>query len=95
MKKDTHPKYFKEAKVICACGNEFTTGSTQEVIKIELCSVCHPFYTGKQRLVDTEKRVEKFKAKLALTKDVAKTRKGKKAKIATRSKNKKAETTEA
>jgi len=63
MKKDIHPKYNSEAKVICACGNVIVTGSTQDEIKTELCSQCHPFYTGKQKLVDTARRVEKFQAK--------------------------------
>ena len=60
MKADIHPTYFPEAKVICACGNAFTTGATIEEIHVELCSACHPFYTGKQKLVDTSRRVEKF-----------------------------------
>lgn len=63
MKKDIHPTYNKEITVTCACGNTFTTGSTEEEIKTELCSQCHPFYTGKQKLVDSAKRVEKFKQK--------------------------------
>lgn len=63
MKKNTHPTYYPTAKVICACGNNFTTGSIQEEIKTELCSACHPFYTGKQKLIDTARRVEKFTAK--------------------------------
>jgi large subunit ribosomal protein L31 len=60
MKAVIHPKYFPEAKVICACGNTFTTGATVEEIHVELCSNCHPFYTGKQKLLDTSRRVEKF-----------------------------------
>ena len=52
MKRDTHPKYYPKAKVICACGNTFTVGSTQELIEVEICSNCHPFYTGKEKLVD-------------------------------------------
>ncbi len=63
MKKNIHPTYYPKAKVSCACGNTFYTGSTQEEIKTELCSACHPFYTGKQKLVDAARRVEKFKAK--------------------------------
>jgi len=63
MKKDIHPNYNTEAKVTCVCGNEFNTGSTQEELKTELCSACHPFYTGKQKLVDTARRVEKFQAR--------------------------------
>ncbi len=64
MKQNIHPKYNKESKVTCACGNAFTTGSTENEIKTELCSVCHPFYTGKQKLVDTANRVGKFQAKM-------------------------------
>lgn len=63
MKKNTHPTYYPQATATCACGNTFVTGSTQEVIKTELCSACHPFYTGKQKLIDTARRVEKFTAK--------------------------------
>jgi len=65
MKKDIHPKYYPEAKVSCACGASFTTGSTVPELKVELCSACHPFYTGKQKLVDTARRVEKFKTRAA------------------------------
>ncbi len=65
MKKNIHPKYFN-AKVHCACGNEFETGSTIENIKIEICSSCHPFFTGKQKLVDTAGRVERFMRKYKL-----------------------------
>ena len=65
MKKDIHPKYFPEARVICACGNTFTVGSTKDSIKVEICSKCHPFYTGKEKLVDTMGRVEKFRKRLA------------------------------
>jgi len=86
MKKDIHPKYYKEAKVICACGNTFTTGSTLPEIKTELCSACHPFYTGKQKLVDSARRVEKFRAKVEAKAEAAKGRKGKKVKRATRAK---------
>lgn len=64
MKKDIHPEYHSNVKVSCACGNNFETGSTLPEIKTELCSNCHPFYTGKQKLVDTARRVEKFQAKL-------------------------------
>lgn len=61
MKKDIHPTYYPDAKVICACGNTFTVGSTKPELHIEICSNCHPFYTGKQKLVDTAGRVEKFR----------------------------------
>ena len=84
MKDKIHPKYNQKAKVICACGHTFTTGSIQGELKTELCSVCHPFYTGKQKLVDTARRVEKFQAKMEAKKAVAKTRKGKKVKRAAR-----------
>jgi len=61
MKKDIHPKYYTDARVICACGHVFTTGSTQPEIHVEICSNCHPFYTGKQKLMDDRGRVERFK----------------------------------
>jgi large subunit ribosomal protein L31 len=61
MKEKLHPKYYPDAQVICACGNTFTTGSTQKVLKVEVCSQCHPFYTGGQRMIDTGGRVERFK----------------------------------
>jgi large subunit ribosomal protein L31 len=62
MKPDIHPKYLK-ATVRCACGNTFETESTVEEIKVAICSNCHPFYTGKQKLVDTAGRIEKFQKK--------------------------------
>lgn len=86
MKKDVHPTYYSKAKIVCACGNTFVTGSTQEVLQTELCSACHPFYTGKQRLVDSARRVEKFQAKIKARVEVAKTRKGKKIKRAGKAK---------
>ncbi|MFC1687537.1 50S ribosomal protein L31 [Patescibacteria group bacterium] len=61
MKKDIHPTYYPEAKVICACGNNFVTGSTKKEIHVEVCSNCHPFYTGKQKFLDTQRRVDRFK----------------------------------
>ena len=61
MKKDIHPTYHADAKVVCACGNKFTVGSTVKEIHVEICSNCHPFYTGKERLVDTAGRVDRFK----------------------------------
>ncbi len=88
MKNKIHPKYFPNAKVTCACGNSFTSGSTQKEIMVELCSVCHPFYTGKQKLVDTARRVEKFQAKIEAKKEVSKVRKGRKVKRAIRIKTK-------
>jgi large subunit ribosomal protein L31 len=61
MKPKIHPEYYNDAKVICACGNTFTIGSTRKVMKVELCSKCHPFFTGEQRVIDTMGRVERFK----------------------------------
>jgi len=64
MKQNIHPKYNKLANIKCACGATFAAGSTDENISVEICSQCHPFYTGKQELVDTAGRVDKFKARL-------------------------------
>jgi large subunit ribosomal protein L31 len=64
MKKDIHPEYHR-AKVHCACGAEFETGSSLKEIKVEICSQCHPFFTGKHKLMDTAGRVERFKNKYA------------------------------
>ncbi len=61
MKKDIHPTYYKDAKITCACGNSFSIGSTKKEIKVEICSKCHPVYTGKKEFIDTAGRVEKFK----------------------------------
>ncbi len=66
MKEGIHPKYV-ETKVTCGCGNAFTTGSTQAELKLDICNVCHPFYTGKLKYVDTAGRIEKFKTKFAGT----------------------------
>ena len=70
MKKDIHPQWYPKAKVICACGQTFTVGSTKQEIHVEVCSACHPFFTGEMKYVDTMGRVEKFEAKrkLATTK---------------------------
>ncbi len=62
MKKDIHPEYH-EASVTCACGNTFKTGSTKKEIRVEICSQCHPFFTGKQKIVEKGGRVERFKKK--------------------------------
>ena len=64
MKTDIHPEYV-ECKVHCSCGNEFTTRSTVPSLRVELCSECHPFFTGKQKLVDTGGRVDRFNRRLA------------------------------
>ena len=92
MKNEIHPKYNSKAKVICACGNEFVTGSTMDEIKTELCSACHPFYTGKQKLVDSARRVEKFQTKLKVKGELSKTRKGKTVKRAAKAAASKAKT---
>ena len=63
MKQDIHPQYYTDAKVHCACGYSFTVGSTKPEIKLEICSACHPVYTGKKKFLDTAGRVEKFKAR--------------------------------
>ena len=60
MKKEIHPKYYKDAAITCACGATHTIGSTLETIRVELCALCHPFYTGEQKIMDTARRVEKF-----------------------------------
>ncbi len=65
MKRDIHPKYYQNARVACACENTFTIGSTKEYIEVEVCSKCHPFYTGREKLIDTMGRVEKFRKRLA------------------------------
>lgn len=65
MKAEIHPTYYSEAKVSCVCGNSFTTGSILKEINVDICSACHPFFSGKQKMVDTEGRVEKFKRKYA------------------------------
>ena len=63
MKKDIHPKYYEKAKVHCACGHIFTVGATKEEIRVDICSKCHPFFTGEEKLIDTAGRVERFKAR--------------------------------
>lgn len=63
MKTEIHPKYYSEARVTCSCGNSFTVGATVPEIKVEICSNCHPFYTGEEKLIDTAGRVEKFKTR--------------------------------
>ena len=64
MKPDIHPKY-QECKITCACGNNFTTNSTLESLHVDICSACHPFFTGKHKFVDTAGRVEKFQKKFS------------------------------
>ena len=69
MKEDIHPKFFPEAKVACACGNSWTVGSTKPEIRTDVCSECHPFYTGEQRMVDSGGQVERFLKKLERRKE--------------------------
>lgn len=65
MKKDIHPEFFPEAKATCVCGAVFTVGSTSDKISVEICSNCHPFYTGNEKILDAAGRVEKFKTRQA------------------------------
>jgi large subunit ribosomal protein L31 len=65
MKKEIHPTYFPQANVVCSCGNSFTVGATKAELKVEICSKCHPFYTGEEKLIDTAGRVERFKTRRA------------------------------
>jgi large subunit ribosomal protein L31 len=69
MKNDIHPKYYEDAKVTCACGASFVTGSTEPEIHVEICSNCHPFYTGTQKFIDTAGRLDNFKARLKKTEE--------------------------
>lgn len=68
MKQGVHPEWFSEAKVTCACGNTFVTGSTLPEIRVEICSNCHPFFTGQAKLVDTLGQVEKFQKRMEVSK---------------------------
>ena len=64
MKSNIHPKYYHKSEVTCACGNKFQVGSTKPSIKVEICSLCHPFYTGANKFIDKAGRVDKFQAKM-------------------------------
>ncbi len=86
MQSTIHPPYYGEAKARCVCGAGFAIGSTVPEIQVELCSNCHPFYTGKQKLVDTARRVEKFQERA--TKTRASSRGSKRARIVKRAKQK-------
>ncbi|MBU1104834.1 50S ribosomal protein L31 [Patescibacteria group bacterium] len=77
MKPDIHPKYYNDCKVVCACGNSYITGSILPEIRVDVCSACHPFYTGKEKFIDTEGRVERFKRKVDVAKKVQEERKAK------------------
>jgi large subunit ribosomal protein L31 len=66
MKTGIHPTYYDEAQVICSCGNTYVTGATKPELRVEICSQCHPFFTGEQRIVDTEGRVERLMRRFGL-----------------------------
>ena len=66
MKAKIHPEYYEDAQVVCSCGNTFTVGSTKKLLRVEVCSRCHPFFTGEQRIVDTEGRVERLRRRYGL-----------------------------
>lgn len=70
MKKEIHPQYYQKAHATCACGAKFSIGSTAEKIEVEICSQCHPFYTGQKRLVDTTGRVQRFQKRLQKTENL-------------------------
>lgn len=61
MKQKIHPKYYEEAQAVCSCGNAFTVGATQPTLKVEVCSKCHPFFSGEERIIDTAGQIERFK----------------------------------
>lgn len=71
MKTDIHPRYHQKVTVTCACGHSFVTGSTGETLAVEVCASCHPFYTGKQKLVDTTGRIDRFRKRLGEVKERA------------------------
>ena len=66
MKEKIHPQWYPDAQVTCSCGNTFTVGSTKKQLKVELCSKCHPFFTGQRRVLDTTGRVERFKKRYGI-----------------------------
>ena len=78
MKTDIHPTYYPDAKITCACGNVIHTGSTKKEMSVEICGACHPFYTGKEKIIDAAGRVEKFKARVAKAKATTPKKKPKK-----------------
>ena len=79
MKQGIHPQYYNDCQVSCACGNKFTTGSTSEKIEVDVCSKCHPFFTGQQKFVDIKGRIDKFNEKMAKGKASKETKTAKKA----------------
>lgn len=85
MKKDIHPPYYPKAQIKCACGKAWHIGSTKEVLETEVCSNCHPFYTGKGKLIDTAGRIEKFRARKIKAEAITRVT-GKKNKVAKKAK---------
>jgi large subunit ribosomal protein L31 len=69
MKEKIHPKYYSEARMVCACGTTWTTGATVPELRVDVCSACHPFYTGEQRIVDTTGQVDRFMKRLERSAD--------------------------
>jgi large subunit ribosomal protein L31 len=94
MKEGIHPKTYEDVEVTCACGNTFKTISTMENIKVEICSACHPFYTGQQKFVDTEGRIDKFIKKQKIAEEKKKKAEKVKKSKAQKSSNKKEDTTQ-
>ncbi|PIV38671.1 MAG: 50S ribosomal protein L31 [Candidatus Portnoybacteria bacterium CG02_land_8_20_14_3_00_45_8] len=78
MKKDIHPTYYPRARATCACGNTFFVGSTKPELNVEICSACHPFYTGKEKLIDTAGRVDRFRKRQSQAKKPKKAKRGRK-----------------
>lgn len=72
MKENLHPNYFSDATVTCVCGATFKTGSTQKEVRVDICSACHPYFTGKQKLLDTEGRIDRFRKKFGAGSAIAK-----------------------
>ena len=95
MKKDIHPNYTQDAVIKCACGNSIKVGSTKQKMEIEICSACHPFYTGKKKLVDSAGQVDRFKKRMEKATALKKSATDKKAKQAARAEAKTTKKTEA
>jgi len=81
MKTAIHPTFYHDAKIVCACGNAIITGSTQKEMHVDTCSACHPFYTGKQKFIDTAGKLDKFKKRAAKTSVLKASKKTAKAKV--------------
>lgn len=89
MKPNIHPKYNEKAKITCACGNTIEVGSTEDAMRVEICSACHPLYTGKSKVIDTAGRIDKFKERMAKAKEMQAKAKAQKAKPKPKKKEKK------